>query len=78
MRISNHSTEEIFAFKSWCSWNYIAIKPADKHGAVVVLGSVFIYRKTLRQLSGVEMGTKIIPSYVILFVGYVEQHIFKQ
>ena len=31
-----------------------------------------------QQVSGVAMGTKMVPSYANLFVGYVEQQIFEQ
>ena len=45
---------------------------------VLTLNKVSFDGEHYQQISGVAMGTKIGPSYANLFVGYVEQQIFKQ
>ena len=45
---------------------------------VLALQNISFDGEHYQQISGVAMGTKIVPSYANLFVAYVEQHIFKQ
>ena len=45
---------------------------------VLTLNNFSFDGERYQQISGVAMGTKMGPSYANLFVGYVEEQIFKQ